>query len=48
MNYIQNGTREQIRMESIEYYVEENSEVRVIDIIIDKMDISMELDPLVN
>lgn len=39
MNYIQGEKREQIRMESIESYVEEDSEVRVIDLIIDKMDI---------
>ena len=39
MNYIQGEKREQIRMESIESYVEEESEVRVIDAIIDKMDI---------
>lgn len=39
MNYIQGEQREQIRLESIESYVEEESEVRVIDLIIDKMDI---------
>lgn len=39
MNYIQGEEREQIRLESIESYVEEDSEVRVIDLIIDKMDI---------
>lgn len=39
MNYIQGEKREQIRMESIESYVEEDNEVRVIDLIIDKMDI---------
>lgn len=39
MNYIQSVTREQVRMESIESYVEEDNEVRVIDIIIDTMDI---------
>ena len=39
MNYIQSVTREQVRMESIESYVEEDNEVRVIDLIIDKMDI---------
>lgn len=39
MNYIQGEKREQIRIESIESYVEEDGEVRVIDLIIDKMDI---------
>ena len=41
MNYIQGEQREKIRIESIESYVEENSEVRVIDLIIDKMDIEL-------
>lgn len=36
MNYVQG---EQIRMESMESYVEEDNEVKVIDLIIDKMDI---------
>ena len=39
MNYIHGWKREQIRMESIESYVEKDCEVRVIDLIINKMDI---------
>lgn len=39
MNYIHGGSREQMRIESIESYVDEDSEVRVIDKIIDTMDI---------
>jgi transposase len=39
MNYIHGGNREQIRIESIESYVDENSEVRAIDKIIDTMDV---------
>lgn len=39
MNYIQGEQREQIKIESVESYVEEDKEVRVIDLIIDKMDI---------
>jgi len=39
MNYIHGGNREQIRIESIESYVDEDNEVRVIDKIIDTMDI---------
>ena len=39
MNYIQAEQREQIKIESVESYVEEDKEVRVIDLIIDKMDI---------
>jgi transposase len=39
MNYIHGGNREQIRIESIESYVYEDNEVRVIDKIIDTMDI---------
>lgn len=39
MNYIQGEQREQIKIESVESYVEEDNEVRVIDLIIDKMDI---------
>jgi len=39
MNYIQGEQREQIRIESIESYVEEDNEVRVTDLITDKMDI---------
>ena len=37
--YIQGQEREQVRLESIESYVEEYREGRVIDLIIDKMDI---------
>ena len=37
MNYIQGGTREQMRIESIESYVDESSEVRIIDKLIDAM-----------
>jgi len=39
MNYIQGEHREQIKIESVEFYVEEDNEVRVVDLIIDKMDI---------
>ena len=39
MNYIHGGNREQMRIESIESYVDEDNEVRVIDKIIDTMDI---------
>lgn len=39
MNYIQGEQREQIKIESVESYIEEDNEVRVIDLIIDKMDI---------
>lgn len=39
MNYIQGEQREQIKIESVESYVEEDNEVRVIDLIIDKMNI---------
>ena len=39
MNYIKGKDREQLRIESIESYVDENSEVRVIDKIIDYIDI---------
>jgi transposase len=39
MNYICGDDREQIRIELIEDYVEKDSEVRVIDKIVDAMDI---------
>ncbi|MPN02210.1 hypothetical protein SDC9_149424 [bioreactor metagenome] len=35
--YIQKEKREQIRMESMKSYVEEEIQVRVIDVIIDKI-----------
>lgn len=35
--YIQEEKREQIRMESMKSYVEEDIQVRVIDVIIDKI-----------
>jgi transposase len=39
MNYIKGKDREQLRIESIESYVDEDSEVRVVDKIIDYIDI---------
>lgn len=43
MNYVIGNDREQIRVESFEEYVEKDSEVRVIDKIVDAMNIeSME------
>lgn len=39
MNYICGNDRSQIKIESIESYVEEDSEVRVLDKIVDAMDI---------
>lgn len=35
MNYIQGGTREQMRIEPIESYIDESREVRIIDKLID-------------
>lgn len=47
MNYIKGKERDQLRIESIESYVDEDNEVRVIDKIIDYIDIeSLDL-PLV-
>lgn len=39
MKYIQGERREQIRIESLDSYIEKDSEVRMIDVIVDKMDI---------
>lgn len=39
MNYIKSKERDQLRIESIESYVDEYNEVRVIDKIIDYIDI---------
>lgn len=39
MNYIHGESREQMKIESIESYIDEDSEVRVIDKLIDAMDI---------
>lgn len=39
MNYIYGDDREQVKIESMEYYVKKDSEVRVIDKIVDAMDI---------
>ncbi|MBB6714797.1 hypothetical protein [Clostridium gasigenes] len=39
MNYIKGKDRDQLRIDSIESYVGEDSEVRVIDKIIDYIDI---------
>lgn len=39
MNYILRSDRSQIRIEAIEDYVEQDSEVRVIDKVVDAMDI---------